>query len=215
MLKADPAYRTAVSRAFPDAEYDPVVDCTNYLFHRHTADLPPVFRPEARHVLARLESDGWVDPVILTNSLGDKVRRQLDTLSLESEIEILGDTRQYDMDPGWTLAFDHPVQGKVQTWPVSDCRSIDLRRRVYYLALVKELSLDPSLVGVADTLSLPGALPMAMGIPFLLLRTPYTPNWCSRFVEDHPCGSLLGRLQDLPEAVRSLCDRAERSGGPS
>ena len=54
MLGGDPDYARACAASFPEAEYDPVVDCTNYLFHRHTAELPPAFRPAARDVLLSL-----------------------------------------------------------------------------------------------------------------------------------------------------------------
>ena len=57
---------------------------------------------------------------------------------------------------------------------------------------------------VADTLSLPGALPLAMGIPFGLLRTSYTPSWCAAFVERHPRGMVLDDLTALPVWVERL-----------
>jgi len=201
MLKANPSYERAVAAAFPQAEYDPVVDCTNYLFHRHTAELAPVFRPESRDVLSQLLAYEWVTPVVLTNSMGDKVRRHLDVLKLGSQIEVLGDTRQYDMDPEWTHRFNLPALGRTQVWPISDRRSIDLRRRVYFEALVEAQRRDPQLAVVADTLSLPGALPLTMGIPFLLLSTSYTPEWCARVVTDHPYGRLLASLSELPGAL--------------
>jgi hypothetical protein len=56
---------------------------------------------------------------------------------------------------------------------------------------------------VADTLSLPGALPLMMGIPFFLLRTSYTPAWCVQVVEAHPLGNVLDDLRDLPVALES------------
>ncbi|MFN2167280.1 MAG: hypothetical protein ACK2U9_13575, partial [Anaerolineae bacterium] len=56
MLRDDAEYARAVADFFPQAEYDPVVDCTNYLFHRHTAELRPIFRPGARELL---DSLGW------------------------------------------------------------------------------------------------------------------------------------------------------------
>jgi hypothetical protein len=204
MLSENPAYQQAVTAAFPEAEYDPVVDCTNYLFHRHTAELPPVFRPAARDVLASLIDHPNREPVILTNSLGDKVRRLLAVLALESEVAVLGDTRQYEMDPAWTHHFLHPVLGPIQVWPVSSEYCVELRRPAYYRALVRAVEEDPCLVVVADTFSLPGALPLVMGIPFFLLRTPYTPDWCAQVVDDHPLGCLLDSLVDLPAALDDL-----------
>jgi len=204
MLKGDPAYAQAVAAAFPQAEYDPVVDCTNYLFHRGTAELPPRFRPAARDVLASLIERPDRTPVVLTNSLGDKVRRHLAALSLDDEPAVLGDTRQYEMDPGWTHRFSHPQLGPIQLWPVDGERRLDLRRPAYYRALVRAAADGSRLAVVADTLSLPGALPLMMGVPFFLLRTSYTPAWCARAVAAHPLGHLLGDLADLPAALDAL-----------
>jgi hypothetical protein len=204
MLSTDPIYAQAVAQAFPQAEYDPVVDCTNYLFHRHTAELPPAFRPAARQVLASLMAHPQRTPMVLTNSLGDKVHRQLETLALDGDIAVLGDTRQYDMDPSWTQRFLHPQLGEIQIWPVSERYSVDLRRRVYHQALVQAAADGSRLTVVADTLSLPGALPLMMGIPFFLLRTPYTPAWCAEVVADHPLGYVLDDLAVLPAALDRL-----------
>ena len=204
MLRDDPGYAQAVAVAFPQAEYDPVVDCTNYLFHRHTAELPPAFRPAARRVLTEvIERPDWM-PVGLTNSLSDKVRRLLATLGLDGEVAVLGDTRQYDMDPGWAHRFEHPDLGEIQVWPVSPRHRVDLRRPVYYRALVQAAEDGSHLAVVADTLSLPGALPLMMGIPFLLLRTIYTPEWCVRVVDAHAQGQVLDDLAELPSALDRL-----------
>jgi hypothetical protein len=81
---------------------------------------------------------------------------------------------------------------------------VDLRRRIYYDALARELSDGSRLVVIADTLSLPGALPLAMGIPFGLLRTSYTPGWCAAFVERHPMGVVLDDLTALPAWIERL-----------
>jgi hypothetical protein len=204
MLSSTAAYAQAVEAAFPEAEYDPVVDCTNHLFHRHTAELAPAFRPSARPVLEGLIDHPDREPIVLTNSLGDKVQRHLATLNLDGEVPVLGDTRQYDMDPGWAHRFPHPELGEIQIWPVSKEYRIDLRRPVYYEALVRASADGAQLAVVADTLSLPGALPLLMGIPFLLLRTPYTPAWCARAVAEHPLGGVLGDLSDLLPALDAL-----------
>jgi hypothetical protein len=204
MLRENEAYRRAVAAAFPDAEYDPVVDCTNYLFHRHTAELPPAFRPAAEWVLNQLLSDANHRPIVLTNSLGDKVHRLLATLALNSKVDVLGDTRQYDMDPVWDHRFAHPTLGSIQVWPLSNRHAVDLRRPAYYQALMGAASAGSSLVVVADTFSLPGALPLLMGIPFFLTRTPYTPDWCVRAVADHPLGHVLEDLGDLPRELDRL-----------
>ena len=201
LLREKTAYLTAVTEAFAKGEYDPVVDCTNDLFHRHTAELEPVFRPGARDVLSALIGHRDYEPVILTNSLGAKVHDQLATLGLDSDIAVLGDTRQYDMRADWTQRFPHPDFGRIQVWPLDKLHRVDLRRPAYYGALVQALEQDPDIVVVADTLSLPGALPLNMGIPFLLLRTPYTPDWCARAVKSHPLGRVLGDIRDLPAAL--------------
>jgi hypothetical protein len=199
MLRENPAYTQAIASAFPDAEYDSVVDCTNYLFHRHTAELSPAFRPEARQTLVSLLEHPARRPTILTNSLGDKVCQQLATLDLPYEIPVLGDTRQYDMDPDWSPSFWDTAD-----WALSSQRQVDLRRPVYYRALDAATADGSRLAVVADTLSLPGALPLMMGIPFFLLRTPYTPAWCVEAVEAHPFGIVLDDLGDLIAGLDSL-----------
>lgn len=204
MLRENPTYTRAVADCFPRAEYDPVVDCTNYLFHRHTAELPPVFRPGARDLLVSLCRHPAQTPVVLTNSLGNKVRRFLGSLELDAHIEILGDTRQYDMDPNWAQRFFHPELGDIQVWPLADRRQIDLRRPIYYQALLDAAGDGSHLAVVADTFSLPGALPLLMGWPFFLLRTPYTPSWCSRVIEEHPLGYVLESLAELPGQLAAL-----------
>jgi hypothetical protein len=136
---------------------------------------------------------------VLTNSLGDKVERNLGRLDM-GPIRILGDTRQYALDPGWTP----PLGSGEQFLTVDDVHTVDLRRRVYYDALIRESADGSSLAVVADTLSLPGALPLAMGIPFVLLRARYTPDWCSAYVEQHPLGTVLDSLAALPSWVERL-----------
>lgn len=204
MLRENSAYLQAVTSAFPQAEYDPVVDCVNYLFHRHTAELPSRFRPGARALLTWLIENPLYRPVILTNSLGDKVRRHLAALALDSEIAVLGDTRQYDMDPNWTRSFSHSELGDIQVWPVGEKYRIDLRRPVYYQALIQAASDGSRLSVVADTFSLPGAMPLMMGIPFFLLRTSYTPDWCIQVVDEHHWGHILEDLSELPAALDAL-----------
>ncbi len=199
----NPAYAEAVAAAFPQAEYDPVVDCTNYLFHRHTAEIAPAFRPAARSVLSSLLAHPDRQPIVLTNSLGDKVQHQLRTLFLDIPVPVLGDTRQYDMDPGWSHNFLHPKLGGIQIWPLTEERQVDLRRPAYYQALMEAAADGAQLAVVADTFSLPGALPLMMGIPFILTRSTYTPAWCAQVVEAHPLGSVIEDLSDLPQALAS------------
>ncbi|MBC8449064.1 MAG: hypothetical protein H8D78_15065 [Chloroflexi bacterium] len=207
MLGENPAYAAAVAAAFPQAQYDPIMDCVNHLFHRHTAELSPVFRPAARQVLLTLLEHPHRSPVILTNSLGDKVRRHLGALGLgerEHEVAVLGDTRQYDMDPAWPQRFPHSALGDIQVWPVDERHRIDLRRPAYYEALRRAAADGSPLAVVADTFSMPGALPLMMSIPFFLLRTAYTPDWCAQAVAAHPLGRVLADLADLPAALDDL-----------
>ena len=204
MLQEGVSYLRAVTAAFPQSEYGPVVDCTNYLFHRHTAELPLAFRPGARDVMATLIVCAEWTPVILTNSLGNKVRRHVAALELDGAVVVMGDTRQYDMDPNWTQYFSHPDLGEIQIWPVTRERRVDLRRPVYHRALTLAAADGSQLAVVADTLSLPGALPLAMGIPFLLVETPYTPAWCIQTVDAHPFGYVVEDLAAVPATLAAL-----------
>ena len=206
MLRENPSYARAVAAAFPGTKYAPVFSCTNHLFNRHTAQLPPIFRPAAGSVLAHLLKDPDYTPIILTNSLGDKVCRHLATLDLDGEVFVLGDTRQYEMDAHWQHSFSHPALGQIQVWPVSKEYPVDLRRPTYYRALLQAAADGSRIVVVADTFSLPGALPLMMNIPFFLVRTPYTPTWCVRAVTAHPLGCVLDDLADLPAALDALAD---------
>jgi hypothetical protein len=140
-----------------------------------------------------------VEPLVLTNSLGDKVGRNLEQLGV-APIRILGDTRQYALDPGWTP----PLGRGGQFLTVDDLHTVDLRRRIYYDALTRESADGSRLVVVADTLSLPGALPLEMGIPFALLCASYTPDWCAAYVERHALGIAVDSLAALRPWVERL-----------
>ena len=105
LLGTKPAYRTEVERRFSNNEYEPVMECVNQLFHEFTSGLPPFFREDCVPTLTRLLELDAVDPVVLTNSRGDKVRRKLTALGMplqsaemltthERAIRILGDVRQ-------------------------------------------------------------------------------------------------------------------------
>ncbi len=203
MLKQNPAYTLRVGETFKEVEYDPFVDCTNYLFHRHTAEIKPRWREGAQEVLTDLQRRPWVMPLILTNSRGDKVRRHLKASRLEG-VRVLGDTRQYDMDPSWKRYFLHPRQGRVQSLKVDEYHRVDLRRPIYYQALWREAQGVGEMMVVGDNLSLPGALPLAMGIPFSLLLAPYTPQWCRDFVGQERGAWVLEDISSLLERVEVL-----------
>lgn len=197
MIKMNPLYAHRVADFFRDGEYDPVTDCTNYLFHRHTAELKPRFRQGAKEILNRLLRHERFTPLILTNSKGDKVERNLQTLGLKG-VQILGDTRQYEMDPSWERRFFHPEQGMIQTLEIDQHHKVDLRRPAYFQALMRGAK---GMVVVADNLSLPGALPLVMGMRFYLLKTNYTPFWCEEFVKKHERGEVLESLSSLLERL--------------
>jgi hypothetical protein len=203
MLRLEPAYARAVEESFPGVEYDPIMDCSNYLFHTYSFELEPSFRERAEAVLRALVGAGELEPVILSSSKGDKVRKNLGALGF-GQIRVLGDTRQYEMDPSWGKTFVDPGQGEGQIFKVDDKHTIDLRRPAYYEALMREKEDASGLIVVADTFSMPGALPMMMDMPFVLLRTSYTPAWCARYVSEHPVGTVLEDLALLPELVPTL-----------
>jgi hypothetical protein len=199
MLRDNPTYLDAVTPQFMCSRHDPVATCTNHLFHTHTASLEVEFRENADEVLNCLAAHPGVEPLVLTNSLGDKVERNLGRLDA-GPIRILGDTRQYELDPDWTP----PLESAKQFLMVDDLHMVDLRRRAYCDALIRESADGSSLVVVADTLSLPGALPLEMGIPFALLYASYTPDWCADYVEQHPLGKVVHNLSALPSCVERL-----------
>ena len=154
MLSDDAIYSKKVVNHFANAEYDPVAVCTNHLFHTHTASLHVPFRQATLETLRWLIAHPQVEPLVLTNSLGAKVERNLGRLDLPP-VRILGDTRQYDLDANWIPPFGDGEQFLT----VDDLHTADLRRRIYYDALTRELGDGSRLVVIADTLSLPGVLP--------------------------------------------------------
>jgi phosphoglycolate phosphatase-like HAD superfamily hydrolase len=210
LLREGEEYLQAVQKAFPDPEYEPVSDCVNHLFHRHTAEIPPRFRPGAAELLERLEADPGTEPVVLTNSLGDKVRSHLETVGL-GRVRILGDTRQYAMDPGWEPDFDRRGGDGAPVWALPTGHRVDLRRPAYRDALDREQQDGARLLVVADTFSLPGAVPLRMGIPFTLLLTPYTPDWCRQAVEHHPLGTTVESLEQVAREGKAASSPAREA----
>ncbi|MFQ6015644.1 MAG: hypothetical protein ACE5NP_09390 [Anaerolineae bacterium] len=200
MIQRNPSYKRAVAAFFTEPKYDPVADCVNYLFHRNTRDLAPQFREAAKDILIRLVSHPDFVPLVLTNSLADKVETNLATIGITG-IEVLADTRQYEMDPTWLVYFDHPRQGRIQIVEIDEKHRVDLRRPAYCEALLRVAEGSRGVVVVADTFSLPGALPLMLGMSFMLLKTEYTPSWCEDFVRTHPRGEVLEDLSLLVEEL--------------
>jgi FMN phosphatase YigB (HAD superfamily) len=212
MLAGTPAFRRRLERRFAGGPYDPVMACVNQMFHDLTHDLPPFFREDAAPALQALLDMPGVEVVVLTNSKGDKVRRALGELGIpllpagerqadSRRVRILGDVRQYDMSPAWPPA-DAPALPAFLS--AAGGRQIDLRRPVYYAALQRERSDGAWLCVVADGLSLAGSLPLALGIPFFLLKVTYTPAWVEDFVRQSATGAVLEDLLQIVEQARRL-----------
>ncbi|MFC1711310.1 hypothetical protein ACFLZ1_01855 [Patescibacteria group bacterium] len=190
--------------------YDPVVDCTNYLFHKHTHSLKPNFREKSKDVLIHFIEKEGIDPYILTCSLADKVAKNLSQLGIGAngfkdgfkyKVDIFDDTRQYEMDSSWDYHFDHPKLGKIQQIKANNGFSIDLRRPAYYERL-KQIASDGSrIILTADMISLPGILPLLMGLDFILLKAVYTPKWAVDFVKAWDNGWVIDDISELPGMV--------------
>ena len=204
LLSSTPAYRSEIEEHFQSDEYEPVMACVNQLFHEFTFDLPPFFRDDCLDTLTWMLESREVEPVVLTNSRGDKVRRNLGALGMPlwpagQAIRVLGDVRQYDMSAEWP-----PAGSQLPAFlRVDSARNVDLRRPVYYDALRSESQSSKRLIVVADGFSLAGSLPLEMGIPFLLVRASYTPDWVLRYVAGHPHGYVLDELGEVRTYIES------------
>jgi len=121
------------------------------------------------------------------------------------EIAILGETRQYHIDPAWATTFPHPQLGPIQILPVSGVYRVDLRRPIYHRALQQLLDQGyREIVVAADGFSLAGALPLAMNLRFILLKTGYTPVWCQNYVHHHPNGKVVTGIEELQDELNRL-----------
>jgi hypothetical protein len=179
-------------------------------------EVNPHFLDGVREFLIELIEHEAIEPVILTNSETRKIEKNLRRLSIgkvgadhdfECEIDILGDTRQYHMDPEWDEHFHHEEHGRVQVLPVNTHFSIDLRRPVYHEALKKVLAEGhDEVVVVADGLSLAGALPLVMGLKFVLKKTDCTPKWCEQCVSSHANGHVVNELEELRDHLLSFVE---------
>lgn len=254
MLNSKKFYKDCVKDFFKELEYDPITDCTNYLFHKNSALIKPIFRDGVRETLIRMIEHPQIQPIVMTNSKTDKVKQHLETIGFtqqkefkiiksfrishkefksnelarttneeykneepgvvtqkgiksskfEYEIDILGDTRQYHMDPEWDHFFDHPELGKIQILPIYDKYRVDLRRPTYYEAILNQTKDGSRVVACGDIFSLVGSVPLLTGMDFILLKAPYVPKWSETFVRKHPNGKVINNISQLIEEIKKL-----------
>jgi len=244
MLNRNEFYKKCVENFFHKLDYDPITECTNYLFHKNSALLKPIFRDGVRETLIEIINHAQIQPIVMTNSKTDKVEKHLKILGINQkitnsskleedlkkekitdidsgskgsskfkqeeiskkdsksnkfdyEIEILGDTRQYHMDQKWDHYFDHPEFGKIQILPIDDKFRVDLRRPIYYQALLEQAKDGSIVVACGDIFSLVGSVPLMMGMDFILLKAPYVPKWSEEFVRKHPNGKVINDVREL------------------
>ncbi len=244
MLSRNEFYKKCVENFFHKLDYDPITECTNYLFHKNSALLKPIFRDGVRETLIEIINHAQIQPIVMTNSKTDKVEKHLKTLGInrrtvnsskleedlekekitdidsgsksssefkqeeirkkgsksnkfDYEIEILGDTRQYHMDLEWDHYFDHPEFGKIQILPINKKFKVDLRRPVYYQALLNQAKDGLKVITFGDIFSLVGSVPLMMGMDFILLKAPYVPAWSEEFVRKHPNGKVINDVREL------------------
>lgn len=203
-----------IKKRFPASKLDSITRCSNYLFHNGTMKVSPHFLDGAKELLVFLINHKSIEPVILTNSETRKIEKNLHLLGIgncdgehefKHEIGILGDTRQYHMDEDWDEYFEHEEYGKIQVLPINRRFSVELRRPIYFEALKKVMEEGyDEIVVVADGFSLAGALPLMMGLRFVLKRTPHTPDWSEKYVDNHPNGKVVDDLDELQEYLVSL-----------
>lgn len=214
MLKGNRLYWQRIKSHFKSGVVDPLTTCTDYLFHKNSAFLPPKFRKETKETLITLIKHPQIQPIVLTNSKTGKVKQHLETLGITAkgenkgnfpyEIEVLGEAHQYRLDPRWNHSFLHPLHGQIQTLPIGGKLKVDLRRPAYHRILLSLLEEKTKIVAVGDVFSLVGALPLMMGMYFVLLSAPYVPTWSRNFVQKHPRGRVIKNLSQLPEEVERI-----------
>ncbi len=214
ILQDNPHFLSTISHSFPADNLDSVTKCVNYLFHEGSYHVSPHFLEGTKPLLLDLLAHGQIEPVILTNSETRKIAKNLAQLeigekganhSFDHEIGILGDTKQYYLDPAWNQHFLHPQHGSIQVLPINDLFSIDLRRPIYHQALNEEIDKGYKQIAIAaDGFSLAGALPLTMDLNFFLITTDFTPDWAKDYVDSHPKGQVVTNLQELKQAIYSL-----------
>ena len=216
IIRSKPAYLHKIRKLYPTDGLDPMTKCTNHLFHAGTFQVHPYFLDGVRTLLVSLIEHPLIDPVIMTNSETRKITKNLRKLRIGQrgarhkfphEIDVLGDTRQYHMDPAWEQAFDSGKNGLIQVLPINEHFTVDLRRPVYHAALQRIMDEGyDQVVVVADGFSLAGALPLAMGLRFILKKTDFTPAWTEEYVSTHPNGSVVSGIPELGSLLRSLVE---------
>jgi len=212
LLRSNPHFQKIVEAKFSSPDIDPVTACVNHLFHEGSLSVNPHFLPEARDFLIDLITNTSLEPIIFTNSETRKIAANLRHLEIGAvstthafphEIGVLGDTRQYYLDRNWPVTFDHPTHGPIQILPIGDDRfQIELRRPIYYAALSRLLDQGyHDIVVVADGFTLAGALPLMMGLSFILHKTSFTPTWAESYVANHPRGRVASGLAQVRQAI--------------
>ena len=214
MLNNNESYKNCIEEVFNGFEYESIIECTNYLFHKNSALIKPIFRDGVRETLIEMINHAQIQPIVMTNSKTDKVKQNLETIGItqkgtknhefEYEIDILGDTRQYHMDPKWNHYFNHLEFGKIQILKIDEKIKVDLRRPIYYKAILDMAKDGSKLVACGDIFSLVGSVPLLMGMDFILLKAPYVPKWSEIFVRKHPNGKVINNISQLIEEIKKL-----------
>ncbi|MEE2959569.1 MAG: hypothetical protein VYA34_02410 [Myxococcota bacterium] len=159
------------------------------------------FREGARAVLESFEGSATY---VVTNSHTDPVRSKLKSLgtnddqscSLEWLVErVHGSAKKYVIDNAFT-EVDESMELKDLPRPIL------LRRANYYRVLAKILADEKAsfedLVVVGDIFELDLSLPFALGARVGILANDFTPEYEKNFLDGHPRGAVLSRVQEIP-----------------
>ena len=181
MLRAESSLCCGCRRCVSPGRVRPGGGLHQLLFHRHTAELPPAFRPAARDVLsALLRPTPTAHRSCSPTRWVTRCSASCQPWPSTARLPYWATPASMTWTPAGRIASPHPELGEIQVWPIGNDRRVDLRRPAYYRALIRSCRRRSQLVVVADTFSLPGALPLLMGIPFLLLHTPTPPTGVPR-----------------------------------
>jgi len=223
MLSKNKFYKKCVGNFFDKLDYDPITECTNYLFHKNSALLKPIFRDRVKKTLIKMIQHPRIQPIVMTNSKTDKVRKNLETIGITQkctkvckfkyEIDILGDTRQYHMDSEWDHYFNHSEFGKIQILQIDKNYKVDLRRPFYYKAILDQAKDGSKVIAFGDIFSLVGSIPLMMGTDFILLKAPYVPAWSEKFVKKHPKGRVIKNIDQLNKEIEKILLKGKNKEG--